>query len=309
MPQHMTGCRRVPHGQQGGNRKRAEEAAVLWGARKSEIERLYFGEGWSQAGLAQHYGVAKSALRKAMIRLNIPYHERRGDWTEERLALLTRLCKLGHSARFIAEQLGNVTRNAVIGKANRLGLSVQGQHTRSPRSQAKPRRNIPKREGLLVRNFIAKCRVKGLSPTDTAQQLQAQHGIIKSVTTIKTIASRSLKDPYPGRSRRRTGPKKPWKRIDPTHKSTPGERTEARKAGAKAISKHRQWIIDRYGPEPEPIGTRDAIGCRYIHGDPKDDFRFCSLDQHDQTSWCKWHLYLVSAPPRYEAGQPTPAAV
>lgn len=45
------------------------------------------------------------------------------EWTKERIELLTDLWKQGHSASQIATQLGNVTRNAVIGKAHRLGLT------------------------------------------------------------------------------------------------------------------------------------------------------------------------------------------
>ncbi|HLI10567.1 MAG TPA: GcrA family cell cycle regulator [Alphaproteobacteria bacterium] len=45
------------------------------------------------------------------------------DWTEERIAILRRLWAQGLSASQIAEQLGSVTRNAVIGKAHRLGLA------------------------------------------------------------------------------------------------------------------------------------------------------------------------------------------
>ena len=45
-------------------------------------------------------------------------------WTEERIELLQRLWLQGQTASQIAEQLGGgVTRNAVIGKAHRLGLS------------------------------------------------------------------------------------------------------------------------------------------------------------------------------------------
>jgi len=45
-------------------------------------------------------------------------------WTEERIELLQRLWLQGQTASQIAEQLGDgVTRNAVIGKAHRLGLS------------------------------------------------------------------------------------------------------------------------------------------------------------------------------------------
>lgn len=45
------------------------------------------------------------------------------EWTEERVAALQRLWAQGLSASQIAERLGSVTRNAVIGKAHRLGLA------------------------------------------------------------------------------------------------------------------------------------------------------------------------------------------
>ena len=45
------------------------------------------------------------------------------EWTDERVALLKEMWTAGYSARQIAEKLGGTTRNAVIGKANRLGLS------------------------------------------------------------------------------------------------------------------------------------------------------------------------------------------
>ncbi|MFQ3666697.1 MAG: GcrA family cell cycle regulator [Sphingomonadaceae bacterium] len=47
-------------------------------------------------------------------------------WTEERIALLTKYWQEGHSASQIAEALGEgLTRNAVIGKAHRLGLAAR----------------------------------------------------------------------------------------------------------------------------------------------------------------------------------------
>lgn len=62
-------------------------------------------------------------------------------WTEERVDLLKRLWTEGLSASQIASKLGEVTRNAVIGKVHRLGLSGRGsparaQHTR-PRTKSR----------------------------------------------------------------------------------------------------------------------------------------------------------------------------
>lgn len=45
------------------------------------------------------------------------------SWTDERVALLTKLWGEGKTAAEIASALGGVTRNAVIGKAHRLKLS------------------------------------------------------------------------------------------------------------------------------------------------------------------------------------------
>ncbi|WP_412505108.1 GcrA family cell cycle regulator [Roseovarius sp. SYSU LYC5161] len=45
------------------------------------------------------------------------------SWSDERVELLKRLWNEGQSASQIAKELGGVTRNAVIGKVHRLGLS------------------------------------------------------------------------------------------------------------------------------------------------------------------------------------------
>ena len=45
------------------------------------------------------------------------------SWTDERVETLKRMWNEGQSASQIAKELGGVTRNAVIGKVHRLGLS------------------------------------------------------------------------------------------------------------------------------------------------------------------------------------------
>jgi GcrA cell cycle regulator len=62
------------------------------------------------------------------------------SWTDERIELLKKLWADGLSASQIAAELGGVTRNAVIGKVHRLGLSGRAKSTGSapprPRKQA-----------------------------------------------------------------------------------------------------------------------------------------------------------------------------
>ena len=50
-------------------------------------------------------------------------------WTKQKVDKLTKLWEKGVSAREIANKLGEVSRNAVIGKANRLGLSKKAEKT------------------------------------------------------------------------------------------------------------------------------------------------------------------------------------
>jgi GcrA cell cycle regulator len=51
------------------------------------------------------------------------------SWTDERVELLKKLWSDGLSASQIAAELGGITRNAVIGKVHRLGLSGRAKST------------------------------------------------------------------------------------------------------------------------------------------------------------------------------------
>ena len=71
-------------------------------------------------------------------------------WSETRVTTLSQLWLDGLSASQIAKQLGGVTRNAVIGKVHRLGLSGRAAASapaRAPRT-ATPRPTRPRRVAL-----------------------------------------------------------------------------------------------------------------------------------------------------------------
>ena len=59
------------------------------------------------------------------------------SWTDERVELLKKMWSEGQSASQIAKELGGVTRNAVIGKVHRLGLSNRSAGA-APAATAKP---------------------------------------------------------------------------------------------------------------------------------------------------------------------------
>lgn len=65
----------------------------------------------------------------------------RHDWTPEREALLSEKAALHWSASQIAAELGGVSRNAVIGKAERMGVTLDGRSGYGPKTYepARPR--------------------------------------------------------------------------------------------------------------------------------------------------------------------------
>lgn len=67
------------------------------------------------------------------------------SWTDERVELLKRLWSEGLSASQIAGRLGSVTRNAVIGKVHRLGLSGRATTSRMKSHRPRPRMANAKR--------------------------------------------------------------------------------------------------------------------------------------------------------------------
>jgi GcrA cell cycle regulator len=66
------------------------------------------------------------------------------SWTDERIATLTKLWESGATASQIADELGGVSRNAVIGKAHRLGLKARPSPVKPNEKEAKPRPPVKK---------------------------------------------------------------------------------------------------------------------------------------------------------------------
>jgi len=61
------------------------------------------------------------------------------SWTDERIATLTKMWESGATASQIADELGGVSRNAVIGKAHRLGLKARPSPVKANEPKPAPR--------------------------------------------------------------------------------------------------------------------------------------------------------------------------
>lgn len=68
------------------------------------------------------------------------------SWTDERIATLTKMWESGATASQIADQLGSVSRNAVIGKAHRLGLKSRPSPVKANETPKTPKPSAPARK-------------------------------------------------------------------------------------------------------------------------------------------------------------------
>ena len=66
-------------------------------------------------------------------------------WTEERVEKLKTMWTDGNSASQIAKELGGVTRNAVIGKVHRLGLSNRAGSIKTKREKSASKTSVKSR--------------------------------------------------------------------------------------------------------------------------------------------------------------------
>ena len=126
-------------------------------------------------------------------------------WTEERVAELKKLWAEGHSASQIAKRLGSVTRNAVIGKVHRLGLSGRATPSRPvkrpprlarPKPQPMPRQATATRGGnaLAVRAEPTHTHISEAEANIEPQRLP--NGDMVTVLTVKdTMCKWPIGDP------------------------------------------------------------------------------------------------------------------
>ena len=149
-------------------------------------------------------------------------------WTEDRVATLTKLWADGLSASQIAKQLGGVTRNAVIGKVHRLGLSGRAKPS-SPARKAAARKTAastaskasaapkPKPKPVRAPSAPRTPRVIAQAPTPPPPPLEAKPMSNGEFATILTITEHMCKWPIgdPGADNfrfcgRKTDPEEPY---------------------------------------------------------------------------------------------------
>jgi len=109
------------------------------------------------------------------------------SWTDERVDVLKKMWGEGQSASQIAKELGGVTRNAVIGKVHRLGLSNRagsgGGKSAAPKADAKPKapakpKAAPKKAAAPKVEEIQEPKTESASPAPQPKVPHARRQII-----------------------------------------------------------------------------------------------------------------------------------
>ncbi len=188
------------------------------------------------------------------------------SWNDERVELLKKLWGEGQSASQIAKELGGVTRNAVIGKVHRLGLSNRstsgGGGADGAKAKAKPKA-APKAEAAPKR--AAKSTPKPAAKSGPAPQKAAPAS--PPITRIKPIVPAG--QPLP--------PQPSANEIDP---EALAKVTEVEKK-AKKIS--LMELTERT--------------CKWPIGDPAtEDFWFCGLPVQSGKPYCEAHVGVAFQP-------------
>ena len=119
------------------------------------------------------------------------------SWTDERVETLKKLWQEGLSASQIAAELaGGVTRNAVIGKVHRLGLSGRGQPTTSVKRQRRtPQPQVRRtRQTMIVGSLALQTHVEAVA----APVLRSRESLVVPIAkrlTIEKLTERTCKWP------------------------------------------------------------------------------------------------------------------
>jgi GcrA cell cycle regulator len=112
-------------------------------------------------------------------------------WTDERVETLKKLWLEGHSASQIAKQLGGVTRNAVIGKVHRLGLSGRA----TPSQPARPVFKAPRPARPVTSSPLAQRRVHEHHAAPQATVRAAPYVEQPGTATVLTLGAHMCKWP------------------------------------------------------------------------------------------------------------------
>ncbi|WP_158966530.1 GcrA family cell cycle regulator [Chachezhania sediminis] len=194
------------------------------------------------------------------------------SWTDERVELLKKMWSEGQSASQIAKELGGVTRNAVIGKVHRLGLSNRAG---GPATAAKPA-VAPAAEAK------PKPAAKPEQPEVPAPE-EAEPPVSAQAEAPRAVEVETRPAP----------PVNPRKQIVPAGQPLPPQ-PSANEISPEALAKVSE--IEKKALKLTLMDLTERT-CKWPVGDPAtEDFWFCGLPSQPGKPYCEAHVGVAFQP-------------
>ena len=186
------------------------------------------------------------------------------SWTDERVELLKKMWGEGQSASQIAKELGGVTRNAVIGKVHRLGLSNRATSANAAKAAE------PKEKPAPAPKVEAK--PKPQPKTEPA----------RPAAPIEAAPASESRPSLPAR-----------KQIIPAGQPLPPQ-PSANEISPEALAKVNE--IEKKAKKLTLMELTERT-CKWPVGDPAtEDFWFCGLPVQQGKPYCEAHVGVAFQP-------------
>ena len=187
------------------------------------------------------------------------------SWTDDRVEILKKMWGEGQSASQIAKELGGVTRNAVIGKVHRLGLS--NRTTAGAAAKAEPKaKAAPK----------VPAKAKPAAPVEPEVKTNSHKPDLKTEPAISPNAVRP-----------------PRNQIIPAGQPLPPQ-PSANEISPEALAKVNE--IEKKAKKLSLMELTERT-CKWPVGDPAtEDFWFCGLPVKQGKPYCEAHVGVAFQP-------------
>ena len=196
------------------------------------------------------------------------------SWTDERVETLKKMWGEGQSASQIAKELGGVTRNAVIGKVHRLGLSNRAGTTGAS-TAAKPAKEKAAPKAAAAPKAPPKAKAKtGTTAAPAAKAKKDEEEVLElDENGIPISAARRA--------------------IIPAGQPLPPQ-PSANEISPEALAKVSE--VEK-GAKRITLMELTEKTCKWPVGDPAtDDFWFCGLNVQTGKPYCEAHVGVAFQP-------------
>ena len=204
------------------------------------------------------------------------------SWSDERVELLKKLWSEGQSASQIAKELGAVTRNAVIGKVHRLGLSNRNSGTGASTQTPEPESPAPEPAARDEGHDGAAASTQSASTTPASSDPEEVPHIPAHDTQADDDAAPAVAAPQ-GRG----------KTIVPANQPLPPQ-PSANEIDPEALARVSE--IEQKARRLSLMELTERT-CKWPVGDPAtEDFWFCGLPVQPGKPYCEAHVGVAFQP-------------